>query len=250
VNGKKTGLWRVAVAAIWLLALAATSAWADNMPCSVPEGLAFTGFSLPESRVQFESGKRLVVLVIGGASIGGTAAGGRGFSMPMRLEARLRTDLPGHDIAVTTRAIDGGNTRVAADQMAAAIHDAGARLVIWETGSSAAAAGDDLEMFGTNLEFGINAARAAKADIILMDLQYAPSIARVMNQTPYCDAIRGAAQMADAPMLRRSELMHAWSDSGDLDFDAASSAERLKVARKLYDCLAAMLAIGIAGALH
>ena len=244
-----------ACAAIGLLVLAAPAPFAmaaqqDDIPCSVPEGLAFTGFSLPESRAQVAEGKRLVVLVMGGASMSGAAAGGHAFSLPARLEARLHADLPGHEIIVVNRNVAGGDTRAAADRMAASVQETGARLVVWETGSSAAGAGVDLTMFGTDLEFGINAARQAKADIILMDLQYAPSIVRVMNQTPYSDAIRGAGEMAAIPVLRRFDLMRAWTDAGEFDFDTPSGPERVKVARRLYDCLAAMLATGIAGALR
>ena len=234
---------------LWLLAFAAFPARADDIPCSVPDGLAFGGFSLPRSKAQVTADKPLVVLAIGGASMGGLAAGGRAYSVPMRLETRLQEALPGHDIAVASRAIEGGAHEVA-DQMAASIRGTGASLVIWETGSRAAVAGDDLEMFSTNLEAGIAAARQAKADIILVDLQYAPSIARVMNQMPYNNAIRGAADMEGIPLLHRFDLMHAWSDSGELDLDAENAAERVKVARKLYDCLAVMLATGIAGALR
>ncbi len=244
----RTGVLRTAAAAAWLLALAAP-ARADDIPCTVPAGLEFTGLSLPQSRSQFTDGKRLVVLVIGGASMTGAAAGGRAYSLPVRLQARLRADFPGRDIEVLGQNISGGS-RAAAERMAASIRDAGAKLVVWETGSHAAAAGDDLETFGTNLETGINAAKDAGADIILVDLQYAPSLARVMNQAPYGDAIRGAAEMAAIPMLHRFELMHAWSDSGELDFDTENAADRVKVARRLYDCLAAMLASGIAEALR
>ena len=247
---KPSAAMRIAAAALWLLVVAASAARADDIPCSVPEGLALSDISLPESKAQLAAGKRLVVLVMGGSSIGGTAAGGRSYSMPMRLEARLKSAFPGKDIAVVVHPVEGGNTRMAVDQMAATIRDSAAKLVIWETGSSAAAAGDDLMMFSTNLEAGINEAKAAHADIILVDLQYAPSIARVMNQTPYCDAIRGAVEMASVPMLRRSDLMRTWSESGELDLDASNTAERVKVARKLYDCLAAVLASGIVGALR
>jgi hypothetical protein len=246
----RTGTLHGTAAALWLLALAPFPARSDEIPCSIPDGLAFSGFALPQSRAQFADGKRFVVLVIGGSSMGGVAAGGKAYALPSRLEARLRVDFPDKEIAVIGRDVDKGNTRVAADQMATSIRDTDAKLVVWETGSSAAASGNDIEMFGTNLESGINAAKGAKADIIVMDLQYAPSIARVTNQVPYSDVIRGVAEMAEIPMLPRSALMRAWSDNGELDLDTDSPPERIKVARKLYDCLAGMLATGIVGALR
>lgn len=222
----------------------------EPSPCTVPEGMAFTGFSLPQSRSQIVEGKQLAVLMIGGASMGGTASGGRDHSLPGRLDARMRAAMPGVEITVASRGVAGGNARIAADHMAGNIRETGASLVIWEAGMSAAADGDDLTMFGTNLESGINAAKRAKADIILMDLQYAPSIAMVTNQVPYCDAIRRAAEMEEIPLLRRFELMRAWSESGEFKFDASAPSERMKVARKLYDCLAAILASGISEALR
>ncbi len=247
-GGWSIGPLRIA-AVLCLLALAVVPVRAEDLPCSVPDGLAFSGFPLPRSKAAIDAGKRLVVLVVGGASMGGLAAGGHAYSVPMRLEARLRAALPGKDIAVVTRSVEGG-THATVGQMPALIHDTGASLVVWETGSRAAVAGDDVETFASDVEAGIDAAKGAKADIILMDLQYAPSIARVMNQTPYSNAIRGAAEMEEVPMLHRSDLMRAWSDSGELDLDASDPAKRVQVARKLYDCLAAMLATGIAGALH
>lgn len=245
----RTGALHGLAAAISLLA-APLPAWSDEIPCSIPDGLTFSGFALPQSRAQFADGKPLVVLVIGGSSMGGVAAGGKAFAMPARLEARLRADFPGREIAVIGRDIDKGDARAAADQMAGSIKDSAAKLVVWETGGTAAASGNDVEMFGTNVESGINAAKGANADIIVMDLQYAPSIARVTNQVPYSDAIRGVAEMAEIPMLPRSALMRAWSDSGELDLDTDSPPERVKVARKLYDCLAGILATGIVGALR
>jgi hypothetical protein len=246
---RRTGALYAAFVAIWLLTVP-SPAWSEEIACSTPDGLKFTGFALPQSRTKFADGRRFVVLVIGGSSMGGTAAGGKAYALPARLEARLRTSFPGREIDVIGRDIDRGDTRVAAGKMAASVQDTDAKLVVWETGSSAAASGNDIEMFGTNLESGINAAKGAKADIIVMDLQYAPSIARVMNQAPYSDVIRGVAEMADIPMFPRSALMRAWSDSGELDMDTDSPPERVKVARKLYDCLAGMLANGIAGALR
>jgi hypothetical protein len=241
---------RAGAVALGLLAFAALPAQADDALCPVPDGLTFGGFSLPQSQAQLSDGKRLVVMMLGGASFTGMAAGGRTYALPARLEVRLRNLLPGKDIAVVPRVVDGGSTHAAVDEMAAGIHGTGAKLVVWETGSGAAAGGSDLEMFNTNLEAGINTAKEGKSDIILIDLQYAPSIARVMNLAPYSDAIRMQAEMAAIPVFPRSALMHAWSDSGELDFDTDSAPERLKVARKLYDCLAAGLANGIAEALR
>ena len=55
-------------------------------------------------------------------------------------------------------------------------------LVIWGPGASAAGRGDDLDTFiGDVSSDTVSKIRAAGADLILMTLQYAPSVARVVN---------------------------------------------------------------------
>jgi hypothetical protein len=84
----------------------------------------------------------------------------------------------------------------------------------------------------------------------MMDLQYAPSIARVVNLAPYREVVMRVGQDADVPVLDRYDLMRDWSDDGVLDFDATAPKARLDVARRLFDCISAALADGIAQAVR
>jgi hypothetical protein len=88
--------------------------------------------------------------------------------------------------------------------------------------------------------------RAAHADLIMIDLQWAPSIARVVNLSQYNSAIAGVASNEDVAVLRRSELMRRWNEDGTLRFDGTHPpAQRLDDIRRLFDCIAATLAAGI-----
>ena len=109
---------------------------------------------------------------------------------------------------------------------------------------------DDLDTFAGHVSDVIAKIRSTGADLILMTLQYAPSVARVVNLHPYRMAVARAGEMAGLPVLDRYELMRFWSDNGILDLDAVEPAERLQVARKVYDCMAEHLTRGIAGAVR
>ena len=129
------------------------------------------------------------------------------------------------------------------------IQESGAKLVIWATGAREAAGSADIDAYVARLEKGIIAIRSAGADLILLDMQYAPSIARIVNFGPYRDALLGTAAARDVPVLRRYELMMQWSDGGVMNLDVQDTAERRQVARQLFGCIAAALSPAIAQAL-
>jgi hypothetical protein len=104
------------------------------------------------------------------------------------------------------------------------------------------------DVFAQSLEGGVNQISAAGADIIFIDLQYAPSIALVIDLDQYNSAIADVANAHDLPVLRRSELMRRWSEDGSFDLDHTPPANWVAVERQLFDCLSAGLAAGIAEA--
>jgi hypothetical protein len=126
----------------------------------------------------------------------------------------------------------------------------GAKLVIWGAGGIEAAYGVDIDRMAAELDRGVAKIRAAGADVILMDVQYAPSIARVIDLAPYRDVVRRVAAEDDVPLLDRYELMLEWSNDGVLDFDVTDPEARVAVARRLFDCMAEALADGIVPAVR
>ena len=242
---------RAAALALLLFACTAMPAAAAGAPaCPAVGDLALGEIELPSSRAEIVAQKRLVVLAVGGSSTAGIAAGGNAFTLPARLQARLQAVLPGIAVSIVNKGVPGRPTQAIAADMAGAVAATGAKLVIWGAGGADAAAHGDLAGFTDSLQAGIEAAHKAGADILLIDPQYAPSIARIVDVTPYRDAMQGAADAAGVARLRRYDLMRSWSEAGDLDLDASGDGERVAVARRLYDCLADVLATGIAAALH
>ena len=237
-------------AALICLAVLAGTASAAGPACPVPDELALGTIALPNSRTGIAEHGQLIVLAIGGSSTAGSAAGGAAFTLPARLQENLQAALPGVAIRVINHGRAGTATRTMVTGLADDIKATGAELVIWGVGGVDAALHEDVSSFTDSLQAGIEAAHQAGADILLIDPQYAPSIARILDLTPYRDAVQSAADAAGVTRLRRYELMQSWSDDGVLDLDAGTPSDRVVVARHLYDCLATVLANAIAESLR
>jgi hypothetical protein len=217
--------------------------------CPAPDAFVIADDALPATKAAI--GKReLTMMVLGGASTLGAAAQGSEFTYPSRLAAHLTTDFPGLKVNIVMRAVSRQPDADVQKKLDADLAAAKPDLVIWGPGGSAAGRGDDLDTFIGDVSDTVGKIRSAGADLILMTLQYAPSLARVINLYPYRGAVIGVGEAASVPVLDRYELMRFWSDNDFLDLDATETDDRIKVARKVYDCMAEILAEGIAGAVR
>ncbi len=232
------------------LLMAAAPARAGPPACPVPEEVALHGLALPHARDEVATRQRLDVLVLGSADMLGRAAQGDAFSIPARLTARLREALPGVDVHLVTHAAPRRSASAALGDLDADLARTRATLVIWNSGAVEAGRGTDIDDLADSLQTGIQRIRAANADIILVNLQYAPSIARIVDLQPYRDAVSRIGGANEVPVLDRYEMMRAWSESGLLDLDVTEPEARVQVARQLFDCVAAALADPILAALR
>jgi hypothetical protein len=236
----------LALATLLAVPLSAGPARAD---CPVPEALALTDLALPAAKAAAKAGA-LTILVLGGAPMAGRAADDPAATLPARLQADLAALLPGVRVSVVNAAQPGAMAADAVPRIGRLLSESGARLVIWATGSREAALGKELGPFVAQVEAGIDAVRAAGADLILVDMQYAPSLARIMNVAPYREALTGVAAKNAVALLPRYALMLRWHDDGVLDLDVRDPDARKIMTRRLFACLAAALAAPIAASVR
>jgi acyl-CoA thioesterase I len=229
--------------ALWPVAL-----WAEPA-CPIAPEHALTDLALPAAKKAFAKPEPLKIVALGSAPTEGSAAGDPQLTYPARLQARLAAAFPGREIAVLNKGKAHETTAEMVKRIARDVVAEHPALVIWEAGTVDATRGLDVESFGTELDDGLDALRAAGIDIIVMDMQYAPSTVSIIDFGPYIDALRAVAERAGVPVFDRFEVMHEWSDSGFFAYDETAPAARMATARKVYDCLAAGLADGIAAAL-
>jgi acyl-CoA thioesterase I len=217
--------------------------------CPTPDEFVVAAEALPATKAAV--GKRaLTILTLGGTATLGAPAHGTEYTYPSRLKARLAEALPGVAINIVVLAVPRQSSADLELKLDAELGATKPALVIWGPGASAAGRGDDLDTFIGDLTRVIGKIQSSGADLILMTLQYAPSVARVINLPPYRSAVVQAGEMASVPVLDRYELMRFWSDTDFLDLDATAPETRVLVARKLYDCMAEILSKAIVDAVQ
>jgi hypothetical protein len=222
--------------------LLAGTARAEAPSCAFPPDLALIGQKLPMLHAALDAHRPITILALGGASTAGAAARGDAYTYPARLADHLHARMPDADITVVNRGIAGRSTRARVNRMTADLDQVHPVLVIWAPGSTEAGLSEDIGPFETSLRDGVARIRAAGADLILIDLQFAPSIARVIALGRYNETIAGVAETEEVLLLRRSEIMRYWNDTGVFDLDATPPREMVATIRRLFDCLAIGLA--------
>jgi hypothetical protein len=212
--------------------------------------MALHDIALPAAKQEVAADRRLVVLTFGGVHAAGADGESQGTTYPARLEAELRTALPGIDVTVTNEPPPGKNSADVPALLPALIAKTGAKLVIWGPGGRDVATRLDLGAFLTAVKAGIDATRHAGADLILLDTTFIPSPPRMALIEAYRDRLRSAAAADPVPLLHRHDLMRRWSEDGTLNLAARDPAERDLVARHLFACVAKSLAAPIAAAVR
>lgn len=232
------------------LALAAAPAAAEG-GCTVPPELTAAGDSFPHAARAVAEKRRLAVLVVGTASTagGGTSAPDRAY--PARLAEALERHLPGVTVEV---AAEGGRGLAASALLGVlerSLADRRPDLVIWQTGTVDAVRGVDPDLFAASLVAGLVKVTEARADLVLMDMQFSRFGRAAMNYGPYREAMQAVAQAApNGTLFRRYDLMRYWAETGQLDLERTPRAAWAREIDRLHACLGAALAATIAAGLE
>ena len=167
-----------------------------------------------------------------------------------RLSAELGAALPDVTVTVVNEAPPGKTSADVPDLLPELIAKTGARLVIWGPGARDEAARLRLDVFTNAVKAGIEAVRNAGADLVLLDMTFVPSPARMTLIEGYRQVLISTAASRNVPLLRRNDLMRQWSEDGTLNLTARDAPERELVARRLFACVARGLATPIAEAVR
>src|SRR5262249_6369801 len=177
----------------------------------------------------------LTVVVLGSASSSLPGVDGAAKAYPARLEESLKRRLNG----VAVRVVAHTKARDTAAEMAKTLQqvlvDDKPDLVVWQTGTVAAMLGVDPDDFQHALDQGVETLRGAKADAILMNMQYSPRTDSMIALGSYVDAMRFVALQREVPLFDRLAVMKNWNEMGVFDFYSAN--KRIDFAEKVHDCI-------------
>jgi hypothetical protein len=241
----KTPIAAAAVAAaLYLLAGAAFAA----EPCDVPGYLLFGSNELKHVAEAVQKQHRLTVAVVGtGSSILAGPDGPRS-AYPARLEEALKQQLPGNEIKVTAHVLPKQTTANMLGTLDKILADDHPSLVIWQAGTADAINAVETEDFRASLEEGVEKIQGAGADVILVNMQYSPRTAAMLDVSAYADVMRHVAQQRNALLFDRLAIMQYWNDIGTFDLYAAT--KKYDMARRVHECIGRALASQIINAAH
>lgn len=215
-------------------AVPACPAMPDTMAPEASAGM------MPRVAAALKTG-RLDVLAVGSATVLGARGRAEG-SFPDRMVQELRAAAPGVDIELTVQGERGLTATAMLALLQKELAEKSYTLVVWQTGTVEAVRGLPAEEFARTLDAGAEAARAAGADLVLVDPQYSRVLQDHITLEPYRDTMQRAARRHAAVLFNRFDLIRQWVEAGQLDLETTAKPDRPKMAERLNACLGQALA--------
>lgn len=239
-----------AFAAMAVHAVAPEQNVTERPACAVPQEMIEPLPELPHLAAAIRRRMPVRIVVIGGASTKGAAAGLPENAYPHRLQMALQHRFPEVPITVVNQGLPWQTASQMVRRFPVEISEDEPTLIIWEVGITDAARGGDLDEFTNALQAGIDLAKNRAIDIMLIDMQFSRRTTAIIDFNNYLDTIHRVGEMNDIYVFPRFAIMRHWSDEKVFDYDGISERERVRLAREVYECLGRALADVIAGAVR
>ena len=213
--------------------------------CIAPADVARFNYPLRHTGRRLASGAPLTIVAIGSSSTAGAGASSPAASYPSRLAVELKQRLPTHDITVLNRGVNGEETENMMARFATDVTAAHPDLVLWQVGTNSVLRDYPLKPHSVLLHEGIEELKAAGADVVIIDMQFAPRVIAKPETQGMEGQIALAAKEESVDLFRRFELMRNWHDVQRIPFDAFVSSDELHMNDWSYACVAKLLAAAI-----
>jgi acyl-CoA thioesterase I len=226
------------------------SALGGDSRCDVPAELIRVEVTLPHLRERLRAKDPVKIVAIGGASTTGAAAGSPDLAYPHRLQEILDRWYPDIPITVVNKGVPRQTAQQMLERFPSDVLAEDPILVIWETGTTDAVRGVELDDFAAALQGGIDQLKARSIDIILIDMQFSRSTVTVIDFERYLSTLHRVGEVNELYVFPRFEMMRYWSEQNVFNFDGVAKDERASLAASVYECIAGNLAEAIRLALQ
>jgi lysophospholipase L1-like esterase len=215
---------------------------AAEAPCAIAKPVFAARKGLERMGAELRRKAEIRILAIGSSSTSGVGASTPALAYPAQLQERL-TQLTGrNDIAVDNAGIGGEAADVTLQRLEARVATGDYDLVIWQVGTNDALRGGDEAMFRAQIARGIAAVRRAKADLVLLDQQFFPSVKDPVRYERFVGILGEVAQAGSVPLFSRFALMKAWGERSTDDLRAMLAPDGFHMSDRGYTCVAELLA--------
>ncbi len=229
---------RLLAALAALAALVGHAAATPDERCSVPDSLATPQSSLPHTSFAVKRSQRLDILLLSGSpSQVGSTKGLK--SYPAYFEQALHEQLPGVEVRLTVRSAPRRSAIEVVPLLPELLAELKPALVIWQAGTVESLRGIPPDEFGFALQKGAAAIIQSGADVVLLNMQYSPRMAAIMDTANYSKNMRWVTETLDISMFDRFEIMRHWNETGAFDL---SSTKNDGLFERIHLCLGQLLA--------
>ena len=104
-------------------------------------------------------------------------------------------------------------------------------LVLWEVGTNAVLRGFEHAKADSVIREGIRRMKAIGADVVLIDLPFAPQVLTKPEAGDMVDLIANAAVQEKVDVFHRFALMRYWHDVEKIPFETFLSSDKLQMRR-------------------
>ena len=226
----------------------AGTAPAVSATCTARPELARFDRPLIHTMRRLAEGQPLTVVAIGSSSTAGAGASSPDATYPSRLAVELRARFPSREITVLNRGVNGEETNNMMARFPADVLAAHPQLVLWQIGTNSVLRDHPLNPHAVQLHDGIERLKAAGADVVLIDPQFAPAVLAKSETPGMVEQIALAAKEEDVDLFQRFAVMREWHDVQHLSFGTFVSPDHLHMNDWSYACLAKLLGGAIADA--
>lgn len=231
-----------------LLIAASVGAAHIALACSAPQEMTRFSVKLPHTARAVRSGQPLVIVAIGSSSTAGVGASDPAHTYPGRLAEELHHRWPQLEITVVNKGVGG---ELASQMLARFERDVlpyHPQLVIWQTGSNHLLRSENIDGYAETIRAGIGRLKAADADVVLMDPQFAPRVLARSMHLPIVNSIATVAGDTNVAVFPRFAVMRHWISSGQYKIEDIISADGLHMTDTSYGCMARLLASSLVAA--
>ena len=212
-----------------------------RIDCLTSNEVARLGGSLKHFTERLMQGAPVKIVAFGSSSTAGAGATTPENNYPNRLAAELKERFPGVPVQVINRGVGGEDAREMLARLDRDVRDERPDLVLWQVGTNALLREDGIALEGGMIREGLARMRAAGADVVLIDPQYAPKVLKDPDAEPMVALLSLIAADKGVPVFQRFALMRRWRERG-VPFEMSLSPDLLHMNDWSYRCFARNLA--------
>jgi acyl-CoA thioesterase I len=235
----------LAAGATIVLAPAGRSAVAAIDRCSVDDEVATIARPLPHVARRILAGGKLTIVALGSSSTSGTGATRPENTYPSRLARVLDGHFPELWVRVVNRGVPGEEAPAMAARIDRDVLAEKPDLVVWQVGTNGVLRDNDPTAIGEVVRAGIDRIKAAGADVMLMNPQYAPAMLQHEHYREMLRELDAIAYVEDVPLFPRFAIMRHWAEDGRMPIGTMLNGDRLHMTDASYDCLARQIGASI-----